>query len=249
MTKLIETIEWNDENVKNFWDFYSHYPEFYFTYRFGKQIVNTLLPFMKTNAHVLDYGCGTGFLIKNLVGTPVRVYGTDSSTASLIAVARQFGNEENFGGVYGIEKILSDEKFTGFFDVVCLIEVVEHLSDRHLDSVIRNAKKLLKKDGILAITTPNEETLSDSYVYCPESKKVFHRWQHVRTWSTQSITGCLREYGVEPVEVFATDFTATGSKRVNIKSMVRDVLTGLGLLQKKTASLPHLVYVGMSKAQ
>ncbi len=247
MTKLVETIEWNDENIRNFWDFYSHYPEFYFTYQYGKQIASTLLPFMKTGSHVLDYGCGTGFLIQHLLSSSFRVYGTDTSPSSLLKVAERFSGEENFGGGFEIDKIVSDERLEGNFDVVCLIEVVEHLNDHHLAQVVRNIKKLLKKGGLLAITTPNEEDLSASYVYCPESKKVFHRWQHVRSWSTHSIATYLTKHDFTPKEVFTTDFSVTGPPPVTVKSFVRNALTLLGMLKRNTAPHPHLVYIGTNQ--
>src|SRR5438477_8990605 len=121
MKKLVETIVWNDENIRNFWDFYSHFPEFYFTYQYGKQIVGTLSAFLKPGSHVLDYGCGTGFLIQHLLSSSFHVYGTDSSPASLISVAERFGGKKNFEGVYEIDNMVSDERLAGFFDVVCLI--------------------------------------------------------------------------------------------------------------------------------
>jgi SAM-dependent methyltransferase len=244
MNKMIQDIEWNDETVNNFWDFYSQYPELYFTYQYGEKIAEVLYPFMTPQGHVLDYGCGTGFLIKHLLDKPIKTFGTDSSPASVTKVKNMFGHEATFGGVYSIEEILSNKKFHNFFDAVCLIEVVEHLSDQHLATVMDNVKKFLKKNGKILITTPNEEDLSASFVYCPLSKKVYHRWQHVRSWSSQSLASYLKLHGFTPLSVFSTDFSSVNTGTPSLRTIVKKIISKTGLLKVKEYKGPHLVYVG-----
>ena len=242
---MVQTIEWNTEQVRDFWDFYSQYPELYFTYQYGDRIVETIWPYVSEGKNVLDFGCGTGFLLKHFVNKPVKIYGTDSSSASRDYVNTRFKEVKNFEGAFSIEEILSDKKFEGFFDVVCLIEVVEHLTDIHMDNVLKSIRRLIKTNGRLIITTPNEEDLSASYVYCPESKKVFHRWQHVRSWSAQLLDGYLRPYGYTPERIFTCDFSAP-PKRIRLRSFLKKTLVKTGLIKKRTeANGPHLVYVGV----
>lgn len=245
MKELVQTIDWNDDTIHAFWDFYSQYPELYFTYQYGDKIVDALMPFIKTKSLVLDYGCGTGFLMKSLIGKSFTVYGTDSSIASLNTVQEKFGHENNFGGILTDKDIISDKKYEGFFDVVCLIEVVEHLPDRQLNAVIANIKKLLKKNGTVLITTPNEEDLAASFVYCPLSGKVFHRWQHVRNWSDSSLESYLLERGFETLKVFSTDFSEKKAAPT-IRSLIKENLRRIGLLKKPNNKAPHLVYIGIN---
>jgi 2-polyprenyl-3-methyl-5-hydroxy-6-metoxy-1,4-benzoquinol methylase len=244
MDKMVQTLEWNDAQVKSFWDFYSQYPELYFTYQYGDKIVETIWPHMHENSMVLDYGCGTGFLMKYLLKKPVKVYGTDSSEDSLKSVILNFGNEENFKGAFNVDQISSDKKFEGFFDAVCLIEVVEHLTDEHMRIVLTNIKKLLKKGGRVIITTPNEEDLSASLVYCPVSQKIFHRWQHMRSWSGDTLSKYLQRYGFSALKVFTCDFSRAKPKGLQFRPMVRELLVRAGLSKKPEVKGPHLVFIG-----
>ena len=49
------------------------------------------------------------------------------------------------------------------------------------------------------ITTPNEEVLSNNAVFCPECGHEFHRWQHLRSWSADSLASALARHGFEPL--------------------------------------------------
>jgi hypothetical protein len=82
--------------------------------------------------------------------------------------------------------------------------VVEHLSDEVLVSLVDEARRLLKKGGLLMVTTPNRENLELLHTCCPDCGVIFHIWQHVRTWSTISLAKFMAQRGFEQVMVTET---------------------------------------------
>ena len=88
-----------------------------------------------------------------------------------------------------------------------VVEIIEHLDDKMLAKCIDTIKALLGTGGVAIFTTPNEEDLTKSYVYCPESDVVFHRWQHVRSWSKESLTSFIQAHDLSVVDAFATNFS------------------------------------------
>ena len=77
------------------------------------------------------------------------------------------------------------------------------IDDEALAEVLSNLRQLVTPDGLILITTPNDENLAKSHVFCPETGKVFHRWQHVRSWTVESLTAHLGEHDFSPVRVEA----------------------------------------------
>ena len=119
-------MEWTDERVKRFWDYESNFPENYFTFQVGQNLLPLIKKYAGCNSLVLDYGSGPGFLLKHLTGGGFRTAALEFSGDSLEKIRSQFGNCNNFTGAFLMEEIT--EKGLSF-DVVTLIEVIEHLNE------------------------------------------------------------------------------------------------------------------------
>jgi len=74
--------------------------------------------------------------------------------------------------------------------------------------LVENVKKLGNPGSKIIFTTPNNERLDDSVVYCPVCEHTFHRWQHVRSWNVQSLTSFMEKNGLKVDNCFATDFSS-----------------------------------------
>jgi len=100
-----------------------------------------------------------------------------------------------FGGCFSdLDELLLHSD--GNIDLIFCCEVVEHVYDDDLSHIMNSARALIDPQrGKLIITTPNNENLAASYVLNPVTKTVFHRWQHVRSWSDTSIVSMLRQEG------------------------------------------------------
>lgn len=197
-------MSWTPERVRRFWDYQSRFPANYFAHQYGRAIAATLASHVSPPARVLDYACGPGFLIPALLERGYSVVAADQSSESVERANRTFGGRHRFEGARLTNAVRASERF----DVAIMSELVEHLPDDPLDSVVREIRTLLRAGGYLLVTTPNEEDLQASMTYCPECQHTFHRWQHVRSWSAASLGDYLRTRGFEITVLKRTDFGA-----------------------------------------
>ncbi|HFD79112.1 MAG TPA: class I SAM-dependent methyltransferase [Gammaproteobacteria bacterium] len=238
-----ELLVWTPDMVRDFWDYEAQFPEKFFTYRRGSEIIRQIADHLPEDGTILDYGCGPGNLIAPLLEAGYRVAGLDSSPSARQQVAERFGNEDGFLGAYEQKEIdLSGLRF----DVIIVAEVIEHLYDDQLDSLLETLRTLSNPGTRIIFTTPNEEVLEDSYILCPVSRKLFHRWQHVRSWSGDSIRDYLGPRGFEVITTFTTDFDVTFDTRRS-KHPLRDKWSALRqTLKYRTRpdkKRPHLVII------
>ncbi|MFT4276117.1 MAG: class I SAM-dependent methyltransferase [Rhodopseudomonas sp.] len=195
-------LEWNEETLSRFWGYHSQFSENYFSYQKGRAVVAHVKSRLPSGSTVLDYGCGPGHLLPHLLDAGFSVQGADLSRETMGSAVSVSGRK-GFLGFATIDELLTEGRR---FDAVFLLEVVEHLDDHWLSKTLNQAKTLLKHGGALIVTTPNEEQLADSIVYCPVSNVIFHRWQHVRSWSQSTLTQCLTAHGFRDVQTEVRTF-------------------------------------------
>jgi SAM-dependent methyltransferase len=239
MTFSEHPIKWDDTKVSRLWDYYSRtppYSELYFSKVFGDRILGySKLP-MARQIEVLDFGCGPGFIWDHMLRLGARWFytGVDFSADSVARLRRKAQGHAQFRSAEHVSRLpttLPD----GRFDAVLMIEVVEHLGDAHLDATLSEAARLLKQGGVIVITTPNEEDLAKSTKFCPECGAVYHEWQHVRSWSAQSLAARLKPYGLDLRFAKTLDFADRGALRRTVR-LVRALFSG-GFVR------PHMISV------
>jgi SAM-dependent methyltransferase len=103
----------------------------------------------ETGGRLLDIGCAYGAFLKqaSLTGT-FELYGTDISAHAVEVAGERLGDcaQLQVGGLF-------DSTFEpGFFDVVCLFDVIEHIEDQ--DAAFERIRELLRPSGLLALTIP-----------------------------------------------------------------------------------------------
>lgn len=205
-------IEWTDSEVSRLWDYYARtppYSDLYFARRFGRLLLaDSGLPLQKPLA-VLDFGCGPGFMWDHLhgLGATWDYTALDFSAASVAALNQRAAGQARFrGAVHATD--LPSPLGAQAFDAILLIEVVEHLKDAYLDATLRDAARMLKRGGIVVVSTPNEEDLERSRLFCPACGTVFHQWQHVRSWTAESLAAAMARHGFVRVFHRTTDYQA-----------------------------------------
>lgn len=233
-------FEWTEEAVKRFWDYESQFPQNYFTFQCGNFLIRRFKKYFMNNARILDYGSGPGFFIPHLLRKKTRVTALEFSQNSLDLINEKFSGKPGFLGAYSTEKLLSQKSQ---FDTITLIEVIEHLDDHYLNITFENVQKLLANDGMLIITTPNDEDLSKSYILCPETNTLFHRWQHMRSWNISTLRKYLEKSGFRIIKIGFTDFNYRLLKRSYIK--IKNLIKKLLLIQ--SSKPPHLYCIATLK--
>ncbi|MBU2524186.1 class I SAM-dependent methyltransferase [Patescibacteria group bacterium] len=131
-------------------DLASEYEKLFFSAEYFSRIAlvkKEIEPF--NNQSVLDAGCGDGRLCYELKKENVDISGIDYSERA-IAFAKAFNPELDFY-IGKMESISLDKKF----DVIILMEVLEHFKEENIDGILANLSNLLKEDGKLIITVPS----------------------------------------------------------------------------------------------
>jgi len=95
---------------------------------------------------VLDVGCGLGTYVKKMRAFSQEVYGVDVDPEKVAEASQTLPNIQ----LAPAEKLPFPD---GFFDVVLLHEVIEHVEDDR--QAIREAHRVIKKGGRVVIFAPN----------------------------------------------------------------------------------------------
>ncbi len=227
-------LRWTPETIARFWAWQSQFPEHYFARQFGRRIAKTLARHMGRGNRALDFGCGPGFLCRHLALLADTVWAIEPS-----AEGRNAANTNNTGlpgwqGAFAIDDI-RPKSLT--FDRIVASEVIEHIDDDALGSFFSDLRSVLAPGGLVAITTPNEEDLRSSEIYCPSCNHTYHRYQHIRSFSAESLAAVVSRHGLEIVSVFTTDFSKgpAGHMAILARRIWREIRG------KPSITAPHIV--------
>lgn len=124
--------------------------------RFARQRIRnvfSLLPGL-AGRRVVDLGCGMGTFSIEASRQGAKATGIDLAPAALVAaqrVARQESASTTFVRADAAELPIA----SGTTDVVISADLTEHLDDVTLGRVLREARRILRSDGVLVVYTPN----------------------------------------------------------------------------------------------
>ena len=143
-------IIWNDVKVSRFWDYVSHnkyYDDLYFTKMVGSKVIKYLDKKINLqNKTILDYGSGPGYLVEHIkkLNRKISYHALDFSEDSIHTLKDKYSKYENFKNAYFVNKFPTT--ISERFDLVVALEVIEHLDDEKLNSMISEIKNLLKQN-------------------------------------------------------------------------------------------------------
>tara|TARA_B100001250_G_scaffold377502_1_gene366631 strand:- start:81 stop:782 length:702 start_codon:yes stop_codon:yes gene_type:complete len=121
-----------------------------------KYILEALNKKNLNNTTVLDIGCGGGLVSEGLSKIGATVTGIDFIKEN-IKVAKMHAKKNNLKINYFV-KDFEKEKITSKYDVIIILEVLEHLN--HWEKFVKKVKLSLKKNGTLIISTINRNLVS-----------------------------------------------------------------------------------------
>lgn len=222
MSDFFHPLTWTTETVQRFWDFAGSQGHEYVSAQVGPALVARMRRHLAGKV-VLDYGCGPGYLLPPLAGAAKAVLGIEPSPDSRAIASERIKDHGNVTVAATL-----DPAQQGTFDAMVSVDVIEHLDDEALAGLFTMAREALRPGGMLIVTTPNDEDLDRSLVGCPSCGAVFHRWQHLRTWTTATLSAALADAGFVPQEIFADDLSYPPGLRGRVMRGLRDALRGAG---------------------
>ena len=121
-----------------------------------KYILEALNKKNLNNTKILDIGCGGGLVSEGLSKIGATVTGIDFIKEN-INVAKMHAKKNNLKINYFV-KDFEKEKITSKYDVIIVLEVLEHLNN--WEEFVKKIKLNLKKNGTLIISTINRNLVS-----------------------------------------------------------------------------------------
>jgi ubiquinone/menaquinone biosynthesis C-methylase UbiE len=150
-----ETFEqWNEVHAeKHDLDKFYQHPNSIFRYIENKRIKKLIqLAELKDSNLVLEVGCGAGHILERV--KKGKLHGIDISEIQIKRAKERLGDSVELNKAPG-EKIPYNDKY---FDKILCSEVIEHVLDP--DPLLREMKRVLKDDGILSFSIPNENLIN-----------------------------------------------------------------------------------------
>ncbi len=213
---MIKTIRWTPELVDKFWSgvAQTRLAELNFSRQNAEHLIELIQSYLKPQGRHLDYGAGGGDLLKALIDKGYATAAYEPVQARVSRFPADITDHPKYLG-----QVPNGERF----DVVLMIEVIEHVLEQNLADVFRQVKSLLTDDGTLIMTTPNAEDLELAAAYCPQCETLFHRWQHLRSFTAESLRALLSQHGFECLSLSETDFSSIRTIVEDLRSLNEEV--------------------------
>jgi SAM-dependent methyltransferase len=238
--------DWTAEDIAAFWDWQSKNiarQQQYFTASLAPGIVKFIKKKGLLKGDVLDYGCGAGHLLEQMLNDQiVNFYGLDFSADSIDETKRRTLNKPNLQELVLIDKLPSPFK-DDQFDSVTLIETIEHLQDEVLDITMQELFRILKPNGKVFITTPFNEDLDERLSFCPFCKSEFHEMQHMQSFDIAALNALGVRHGFKVDGCINIDIEKLrlGSVKYAVKQMLVKLAIFAGLKDTVRNKTPNLI--------
>ena len=109
-------------------------------------VFKLLIPYLRKEMHILDFGCGQGAFSQRLIDAGMKVDGCDIDTDQIKAtVNRKITLDLNKSD---LKNSIPDK-----YDLIVALEIIEHLHNPW--KYLADSLELLKDDGIIVLSTPN----------------------------------------------------------------------------------------------
>jgi len=148
---------------------------------------------IKVPGVLLDVGCGYGFFMKVMSDAGWKTYGIEPSPQA-------HRHARDILNLQVTQDLLSSETYPGIdFNIVSLIDVMEHLSDPN--AMLQAVRSRLAPHGHICIATGNIESMNariarDAWGY-------FGSYEHISFYSRRSITYLLSRNGFAVKRIFS----------------------------------------------
>lgn len=161
--------------------------------------------FMGNYTNHLDIGCGPGTFIGTLSSESASM-GVDISPVQIdYAVAHYGGRNKKFKTIDPGPLPFEDQSF----DLVTLMEIVEHLNEIECQEMLREAIRTLKIGGRILITTPNYSSLWPLVEWLVNRMgEVSYEDQHITHFNRKKLAELINHSGLHCESVHSCLFVA-----------------------------------------
>ena len=178
------------------------------------KIDEVLLSISNNKGKFLDIGFGSGNLEKQIIKShlDIDIYGVDISPKAVKMARRKIK------GNFYIANIFKLPFHKDFFNVVTILDVLEHIEENRALNALREVKRVLKKNGKLIISVPLNENLSQLI----EQKKNYNA--HMREYTYEIIKKELRKMGFR---IVSKKFLFAFKTYYKLKTFIMNFMPGL----------------------
>ncbi len=172
------------------------------------ELLNSFEPYRKTN-RILDVGCGNGFFLEVAREKGWEVFGTEYSEKAI-----ELLKDKNITSFKG--ELNPNDFDNAYFDIVTSFEVIEHINNPHEEIVKFNY--LLRKGGVLYITTPNFNSISRNLL--KEKWNIINFPEHLTYYTVKTLSNLLNKNDFKKIFIKTTGFSISRykqSKLLNVK--------------------------------
>lgn len=199
-----------------------------------KWIFDRIKKFVPSHAKILEVGCGTGNVSSFLSQKGYTVIGCELYAEAI---------DMAWPGFLKVQGDLVSLPFkNGSFDMVCLFDVIEHLQNDM--SVMKEASRVVRKGGILAVTVPARIELWSYIDETAMHKRRYDKKMLQRLFAETKLTSLLSEYMFMSLYLPMKYIRAKSKKRdliLSTRKPVNHLLTWLFDIERfisKRLSLP-----------
>jgi 2-polyprenyl-3-methyl-5-hydroxy-6-metoxy-1,4-benzoquinol methylase len=240
-------VSWTREKINNFWDYFvsnNNIEDQSYAKEVAPVVIKMLGQYIKKDGNNLDYGCGGGNLMGEFFKEKIKCSGLDVSEKSVQTVKERYEDNSYFENVFLSTGTPNENLLDNSFDFIFSLECLEHLMPEDLEATLNEFYRLLKPGGYVFITVPNNEKLDKYQVMCPDCGCVFHRVQHINSFTEEVFVKKLSDKKFARIFSQQTVLSSKTGLLTKLKKVFRSVER---LITKKKAFKPHLVYLGRKK--
>lgn len=161
-----------------------------------------VLNMILSNSKVLDIGCATGYLGKELIKKFCEVYGIEKDE-TMAKKASKYYKKVLIEDLENLKNLAQPKKY---FDYVLLLDVMEHIMQR--ERLLKKIKSWLNSHGFLILSTPNIAHISIRLKLLLGNFKYTNSGildeTHVHFFTRKTLIDLLNKMGYEIQEIIPT---------------------------------------------
>jgi len=187
-------------------------------------VVSHLIDEYKSES-ALDLGTGSGNFELEFCHRLKKIVGVDYNDEALAFLSKKLKQVKSKNVKLVNANVLDAPKIThlGRFDMILMIDVLEHLEEKAAEKLITGFKKLLTRNGKVVIVTPNyigfwpfmEKVIIDKFTNFPHLENM----QHITKYGPENLIGVFKKNGfrVAKITTFNTFSYLVPSKDISAK--------------------------------